>query len=361
MRLLRSGAFLLTLITLGCSSGGGDGSGGNTTDGEALYRMPHSDGNSFACANCHALSEPAPDGFLRPGHPIGDATKRASFKNGQITELREAVNTCRVEWMVATPYEADDPNWLALEGYLASQAPAGDAEPISYEIVQPPVDLMGGDPMEGQEVFNTRCIVCHGTDAAGTIRAPQLVGDLLDAETIGRRVRTSGSPTSPTYNGLTGGRMPFWSADRLSDAELVDIVAFVLGNAPPVMGPDAGPPMDAGPSNCGSTHPKIGQTAQLSTFAHQVSGTATIVDDCTIEVSMFNFDGTGIDVRFYGGLGGDYDNGFSMSGDLRRSGGYQGETVRATLPDGQTLDDLDGISVWCVPVGVSFGDGQFGP
>ena len=30
---------------------------------------------------------------------------------------------------------------------------------------------------------------------------------------------TSGAIDSSVYEGLTGGRMPFWAADRLSDAE----------------------------------------------------------------------------------------------------------------------------------------------
>jgi hypothetical protein len=32
-----------------------------------------------------------------------------------------------------------------------------------------------------------------------------------------------------------------------------------------------------------------------------------------------------------------------------------------TLPSGRSLDEVDGLSVWCVPVGVSFGDGLFSP
>ena len=153
--------------------------------------------------------------------------------------------------------------------------------------------------------------------------------------------------------------MPFWSADRLSDEELLDVVAFVLGN-------DGGSGGTGGSGGgdlreCDSTHPNIGQVAVLNTFSHQVSGTAVIVDDCTIRVDDFVFDGLGIDVRFYSGLGGDYLNGFSMSeNDLRRPGGYDGtETVYAQLPEGRTLDELDGISVWCVPVASSFGDGLF--
>jgi len=151
--------------------------------------------------------------------------------------------------------------------------------------------------------------------------------------------------------------MPFWAADRVSEEELLDLVAFVLG----VDGGSGGNGDTGDLRECDSTHPNVGQVAELDTFAHDVSGTAVIVDDCTIRVDDFVFDGGGIDVRFYSGLGGNYVGGFSMSeNDLRRPEGYDGtETVYAQLPEGRTLDELDGISVWCVPVAQSFGDGLF--
>ena len=34
-------------------------------------------------------------------------------------------------------------------------------------------------------------------------------------------------------------------------------------------------------------------------------------------------------------------------------------TLVATVPEGKTLDDVDGISIWCVAARVSFGDGTF--
>lgn len=337
-----------------CSSSGCEAA---TVSGEALYQEPHPDGNTFACETCHALEEPALDGIRRPGHAIGDAANRPSFKNGQLTDLRDAVNSCRVEWMAATAWDDGDPSWLALLEYLSEEAGSTSADPLTYQIIEPPSELGGGDEMAGQQLFNESCAICHGQDAAGTERAPVLRGSLLDAETIARRVRTSGATDSAVYEGLTGGRMPFWSADRLSDDELLDLVAFVLANDG---GGGGGGPTN-GLRECDETHPKIGQVAMLSTFAHQVSGTAVIVDDCTIRLDDFIYDGAGIDVRFYGGLGGDYDNGFSMSEeDLRRPEGYDGtETVYAQLPEGRTLDELDGISVWCVPVSQSFGDGLF--
>ena len=95
-------------------AGCGDSGTSAVASGETLYLERHADGNTFACASCHALDEPAPDGIRRPGHPIGDAANRPSFKNGQLDALLDAVNSCRVEWMAATAFSDDDARWLAL-------------------------------------------------------------------------------------------------------------------------------------------------------------------------------------------------------------------------------------------------------
>ena len=94
---------------------------------------------------------------------------------------------------------------------------------------------------------------------------------------------------------------------------------------------------------------------------HDVGGTAVIVDNCTIRIDNFTFDDGGINVQIYGGQNGDYDRGPSLSGNLLRGQPYLGEELIVKLPDGVTLDDFDGISVWCVPIGLSFGDGIFEP
>jgi len=345
----------MTLAWVGCSDDPA------AVDGATLYSQPLASGNSFACATCHALTEPAANGIRRPGHQIGDATKRTSYKNGQFTKMIDAVNTCLVEWMAAPAWTEDDERWQALHAYLDGQAPAGTADNVTIQIVEPPADLTGGDINAGQAFFNSACIGCHGMDAAGTQRAPILMGSLLEADYIAERVRKSGLETSTTYPNLNGGRMPFWGADRISDDELRDVVAFVMSNEPVPSSPDAGTGgnPDAGPSNCGSTHPRVGQTAEFSTLFHGVSGTATITDDCTITITMFNYDGTGIDVRIYGGKTAGFLDGFAMTGDLLLPGGYNNATLVAKVPPLYTLDHLDRISVWCVTVGADFGNARF--
>ena len=378
---------LATLSVVGCDDGsdaepmatdpGTDP--GSRSEGAQIFSERIEDGNTFTCATCHAIWEPTEDGLRRPGHPVGDAAARPSFKNGAVAELRDAVNSCLTEWMNADPWTEDDPRWIALSDYFDELAPA-DAAALDFEIVPPPADLDGGDPELGQQTFNATCSVCHGIDGGGTQKAPPIAGLSLDAGYIAERVRHSGRANSEVYDGLTGGIMPFWSADRLSDDELRDIIAWLVDSepAPQPVDPDTGDggtgdagdsgdggmppgPTDGGtpPSGCGATHPKVGQTAILQEAFHDVGGTAEILDDCTIEIRDFTFDGTGVNVQLYGGLGGNYGAGFSMRDDIRRDEPYAGETLTLTLPAGVTLDDLDGVSVWCVPVGIDFGSGMF--
>jgi hypothetical protein len=185
--------------------------------------------------------------------------------------------------------------------------------------------------------------------------------------------------------------MPFWGADRLSDTELLDLIAYVTTSEPPPPGTGGGTTeggtggegtteggtteggtggegteggtTEGGTtegSACTSDHAKVGQIAILKNHFHGIGGTATILDDCTIGVESFDFDGNGINVQMYAGLAGNYEDGFSISDNLKNFPvGYQDASLTFTLPEGRTMDDLDGISVWCVPVGVSFGDGLF--
>lgn len=107
-----------------------------------------------------------------------------------------------------------------------------------------------------------------------------------------------------------------------------------------------------------STHPSVGTVAEFSTFAHDVSGTLTILDDRTIEITNFNYDGTGVSVFFYNGIDGNFlqPNSQEIGQQLLRATPYIDETIVLTLPDGLTLDDFNSLSVWCVPFFASFGE-----
>lgn len=354
-----------------CSQGTKTDAPDESAAGRAVYAMPLSDGNSFACATCHALSEPSADGLRRPGHPIGDATRRSRWKNGEAKTFLDAVNSCVTEWMVAPAWKPSDPRFAALSSFLDAQAPAGAAEAVSYEIAPPPSEVSGGDVARGRATFNETCVVCHGKDGLGTNRGPRVAGSVRLPEYIASRIRTSGSPTSGVYSGLTGGVMPFWSKERLSDPEVRDLVAFITAPVDPASIPPAGaggegnggngePPIGGASNDCGATHPRVGWTADLgiNTGEGQVSGFVKMVDDCTLELYDFSYDGNGIDVRVYGARDSSFRPAFTMGPNLVGRT-FTRDTWRVALPSGKTLDDLSWVGIWCVAVGADFGSGPF--
>lgn len=118
-------------------------------------------------------------------------------------------------------------------------------------------------------------------------------------------------------------------------------------------------------SGCPSTHRKVGWTAELETKNHEVDGTARIVDNCTIAIENFSYDGGGLDeVQIYGtpndpsSSSNAFEQGYAISDNLKGRS-FDGERFVTTLPEGRSLDDLKAISIWCVEAGVDFGSGTF--
>ncbi len=114
-------------------------------------------------------------------------------------------------------------------------------------------------------------------------------------------------------------------------------------------------------SGCGSDHRYVGRTAEFSTFFHNVSGSLTVLDNCTIEITNFNYDGLGPSVFFYAGNDRQYnrDDVFILGSRLNGTV-WINDTIRLTLEEGQTLDSFNSISVWCIDFNANFGDAFFG-
>lgn len=111
---------------------------------------------------------------------------------------------------------------------------------------------------------------------------------------------------------------------------------------------------------CDKTNAKVGQVANLSTRSHGVSGKATVIDNCTIEIRNFSYDGGGLSKVFvYGGKAGNYVAGFPIGINLRGTA-FANQTLTVRLNPGD-LDKLDGISIWCSDANANFGDGRFAP
>ena len=109
-----------------------------------------------------------------------------------------------------------------------------------------------------------------------------------------------------------------------------------------------------------SAHPSIGMRAVLQGQGdYEVSGTAVIVDERTVRLENFNYNGRGVDVRFVLAMDEDYDTGFTVTDDISGNGAFTNVTMDLTLPEGQDLDSFNSISLWCTLFAVDFGSGVF--
>ena len=121
------------------------------------------------------------------------------------------------------------------------------------------------------------------------------------------------------------------------------------------------------PNNTAS-HPLVGTSASFLNFTHSIGGTLTVLDDRTLQVTDFSYDGGGPAVYFYlGTVRPTADPGAPLSSDFvvgQQIGGllngrvYNGDTITLTLPDGVTLDDFNSVSVWCDLFSINFGDAR---
>ena len=106
----------------------------------------------------------------------------------------------------------------------------------------------------------------------------------------------------------------------------------------------------------------MGWTGSLATYFHQVSGEVTFVDETTLRIDHFTFDGGGPAVYFY--LGVDQSNSAFANGlqiQPRLSRPYTDETVFVTLPPGETIEGYAAVSVWCAAFNVDFGSTLLAP
>ena len=108
---------------------------------------------------------------------------------------------------------------------------------------------------------------------------------------------------------------------------------------------------------CSATHSKVGWASSLESRHHGTSGTVKVIDDCTIQIENFNYDGKGVDVRFVVADNSRFKKVTALTDDLHGKGAYEGVTLTVKLDEGQTLDDVSFVSFWCVAFKTSFADG----
>ncbi|MFO0728027.1 MAG: c-type cytochrome [Myxococcota bacterium] len=203
-----------------------------TTRGKKLFFDASLGRNGVACADCHANVEDEAsqgDGRIRAGHTLFGAAGRPYWRgDGRRTTfptLRKAIDACVQIFQGGSPLAAEDS--LRLAAYLESISPRKGQAPIA---IQPALEAgldydrdkyRGGEATRGRDLFFAACHSCHPLGRAGI--GPAIFGK-QPAE-VALKVREG--------NGLLRGNRsptafaPFFGKDRLSDAQVADIAAYV--------------------------------------------------------------------------------------------------------------------------------------
>ncbi len=88
--------------------------------------------------------------------------------------------------------------------------------------------------------------------------------------------------------------------------------------------------------------PGIGWTATFETLPHDVAGTAEIVDEETIELRDFTFDGGGVNARlFLVAAGARFSDDFELTDNLVGTV-YDGDTFTVDIPDDAPFEESAG-------------------
>lgn len=198
-------------------------------------RLSPSPSNLFACTTCHATTPEEQAARRLPGHPLFGAAVRPSYWSGGQNYLLDAVNQCLVDFMRGERITEEDPNGLALLAYLRSISSGSEAA-LPCTVVKN-IDntylssLPAGDAVRGESSYTKACGFCHGEIHSGKGRLGSRVNVLPD-ETIavfGAQARSiiAEKARHGKYFSI-GGNMPFYCTEVLSDAELSDILSYLL-------------------------------------------------------------------------------------------------------------------------------------
>ncbi|MEO8665637.1 MAG: c-type cytochrome [Ignavibacteria bacterium] len=205
---------------------------GKGSAGRELFYMK-STSNNIACADCHGDGTNRNNPLTKYFSNLEGANKRTSTYHGMITgeEVISKAGGATICWeaylRMKTPMTEEQIK--DLNEYYASIASEVSPEVVTYETIALPVrdktklkdvqkavmDLTG-DPVKGEQSFNSSCGFCHGPNS--TIKkVPSIMEDF------------EGNVKSIVYNVRLGdGGMPFFKNYPLSDQDVADIAAYIM-------------------------------------------------------------------------------------------------------------------------------------
>jgi mono/diheme cytochrome c family protein len=210
---------------------------GDAKAGEQIYTRIGLD-SPFSCQACHSFNkrdtfEVDALGLTRVGHPIYAAAHRTNIKNSGSGYAALGGNICVLHFFHGKPPGMNAQELANLNAFLQTGGDANHptAQNLPYEKMAhpvPPKVLTGGDAAKGKVIAMTRCVSCH--DVADTEAKYGEVGIGLDAggsdyltlEELATRIRNP--------DGKNNDYMPGFSNITITDAELIDLLAWLTEN-----------------------------------------------------------------------------------------------------------------------------------
>lgn len=221
---------------------------GTSEDGRRLFHSPAISNNGLSCGHCHADFDETKrsDGLIRAAHSLYNAYYRETWwgmapeADNAYATIDEAALVCVVHYM-RNKTKLNAQQLLDLRAYLKS---------LSFKLIRtaqpiaPAADLTGeypafagGNRFEGKEVFYATCHSCHPNGNAGI--APKPIPRDQDPSYYAKYIREGDglgavlSGVDPNAYQFKSGRfMPFFGADRLSNEQIRDIIAYIKSLPP---------------------------------------------------------------------------------------------------------------------------------
>jgi len=207
---------------------------GDVEKGRAIFNSTGEDFDYPSCANCHATvsaeTELKETKHIRPAFPVFNTSHRGAWKNkkaGKLPTAGDAGNICVKEFQKRekslTASELEH-----LNAFLASVSPGTDVKPrkIMYA-PKIPESLDGGDKDKGKVIVAQMCSVCHGpTDDHFQ---SELKPGRRKKMKVAMKVRgwITDKKTKKLKFKADAGQMGFIAKNRLSDAQLLDVLAYL--------------------------------------------------------------------------------------------------------------------------------------
>ena len=221
---------------------------GTSEEGRRLFHSSSISSNGLSCAHCHADFDETKrsDGLIRAAHSLWNAYYRETWwgKDPKSPEayatIDEAALACVIHYM-RNKSKLTAQQRLDLRAYLKSLsfkvirtaqpiAPAADktGEYLGFD---------GGNRFEGKELFYAACHSCHPNGNAGI--APKPLPRDQTPPYYARYIR-EGDGLGTVLSGINPNAYqfkekrfkPFFGADRLNDAQIRHIIAYIQSLPP---------------------------------------------------------------------------------------------------------------------------------